>query len=117
MSQTKMFRCPSRFYLVTSQLTQSQFFYCSSKVVTRFSSTNAGKQKTASSVYRTMDIFDRNAKIKQREISAQQQDYHLCEYIKEEVGWRTADRVFDIKRTFKNAVELGKFGEFIVLLY
>ncbi|XP_026322615.1 arginine-hydroxylase NDUFAF5, mitochondrial [Hyposmocoma kahamanoa] len=107
MSQTKMFQYTLRFCFVKSQLNLSQFFNCSSKVVTRFSSTNASKQKTASSVYRTMDIFDRDAKIKQREISAQQQDYHLCEYVKEEVGWRTADRVFDIKRTFKNAVELG----------
>lgn len=60
-----------------------------------------------------MEIFDRDAKIKQREISAQQEDYHLCEYVKEEVGWRTADRVFDIKRTFKNAVELGKLIYFL----
>ncbi|XP_049883893.1 arginine-hydroxylase NDUFAF5, mitochondrial isoform X1 [Pectinophora gossypiella] len=54
-----------------------------------------------------MNIFDRKAKILQRERWAQKDDYHLCEYVKEEVGWRTADRIFDIKRTFKNAVELG----------
>lgn len=71
-------------------------------------STKATKKKTASAIYRTMNIFDRKAKILQKERSAQNEDYHLSEYIKEEVGWRTADRVFDIKRTFKNAVELGK---------
>ncbi|XP_028160140.1 arginine-hydroxylase NDUFAF5, mitochondrial [Ostrinia furnacalis] len=65
------------------------------------------KVKTASSVYRTMNIFDRKAKMLQRERSAQRDDYHHVEHIREEVGWRTADRVFDIKRTFKNAVELG----------
>ncbi|KAG6455887.1 hypothetical protein O3G_MSEX009437 [Manduca sexta] len=54
-----------------------------------------------------MNIFDRKSKLLQRERSAQRDDYHLAEFIKEEVGWRTADRVFDIKRTFKNAVELG----------
>lgn len=107
MSQPKLFRYIPRYYLVKNQLRPSQFLD-SSKVMTRFSSTNASKQKTASSVYRTMDIFDRQTKIKQREIAAQQKDYHLCEYVKEEVGWRTADRVFDIKRTFKNAVELGE---------
>lgn len=107
MSQAKILRYTPRFYCVKNQLNLSQIFNYSSKM-TRFSSTNASKQKTASSVYRTMDIFDRDTKIKQREISAQQKDYHLCEFVKEEVGWRTADRVFDIKRTFKNAVELGK---------
>lgn len=108
MSQTNIFRYTPRCYFIKSQPNLPQYFNSSSKVVTRFSSTKASKQKTASSMYRTMDIFDRETKIKQREISAQQKDYHLCEYVKEEVGWRTADRVFDIKRTFKNAVELGK---------
>ncbi|XP_050663555.1 arginine-hydroxylase NDUFAF5, mitochondrial [Leptidea sinapis] len=69
--------------------------------------TNVPKKKTASSVYRSMNIFDRNAKILQKERSAQDKDYHLYEYVREEIGWRTADRIFDIKRTFKNAVELG----------
>ncbi|KAJ2943353.1 hypothetical protein O0L34_g12161 [Tuta absoluta] len=54
-----------------------------------------------------MNVFDRNSKRLQRERAAQKDDYHLSEYIKEEVGWRTADRIFDIKRTFKHAVELG----------
>lgn len=74
--------------------------------IIRYAST---KQKTASSVYRTMNIFDRKSKALQRERAARREDYHLAEYVKEEVGWRTADRVFDIKRTFKNAVELGKY--------
>ncbi|XP_053621919.1 arginine-hydroxylase NDUFAF5, mitochondrial [Plodia interpunctella] len=72
--------------------------------ICRYKST---KTKTASSVYRSMNIFDRKAKALQRERSARGEAYHLVEHIKEEVGWRTADRVFDIKRTFKNAVELG----------
>lgn len=73
----------------------------------RYQSTNIPKKKTASSVYRTMNIFDRKAKILQKNRAAQSDKYHLSEYIKEEVGWRTADRIFDIKRTFKTAVELG----------
>ncbi|XP_023936968.1 arginine-hydroxylase NDUFAF5, mitochondrial [Bicyclus anynana] len=77
------------------------------RVILRNQSTKATKEKTASSVYRTMNIFDRKAKILQKERAAQSEDYHLSEYIKEEVGWRTADRVFDIKRLFTNAVELG----------
>lgn len=72
-----------------------------------YQSTNIPKKKTASSVYKTMNIFDRKAKILQKNRAAQSDNYHLSEYIKEEVGWRTADRIFDIKRTFKTAVELG----------
>ncbi|XP_072948593.1 arginine-hydroxylase NDUFAF5, mitochondrial [Epargyreus clarus] len=101
MSQTALFTLP-KICLV----------YKNSSIILRNSvirkySTNTTKKKTASSVYRTMNIFDRKAKMMQRERSAQREDYHLAEYIKEEIGWRTADRVFDIKRTFKNAVELG----------
>lgn len=70
-------------------------------------SSYAAKQKTASSIYRTMNIFDRKTKMIQRERAACNEEYHLSEYVKEEIGWRTADKIFDIKRTFKNAVELG----------
>lgn len=100
MFQIRLLQCLQRQYLVKiqSKYLRNNLF--------RHSSSNS-KQKTASSVYRTMNIFDRRAKALQRERSAQREDYHLAEYIKEEVGWRTADRVFDIKRTFKNAVELG----------
>lgn len=77
-------------------------------VFKRNSSSKIVSKKTASDTYRVMNIFDRKAKFLQRERSALREDYHLCEYIKEEIGWRTADRVFDIKRTFYNAVELGK---------
>ncbi|XP_041970896.1 arginine-hydroxylase NDUFAF5, mitochondrial [Aricia agestis] len=75
--------------------------------VCRAQSSNSAKKKTASSVFRTMNIFDRKAKMLQKERSAQREDYNLYEYIKEEIGWRTADKIFDIKRVFKNAVELG----------
>ncbi|XP_046975781.1 arginine-hydroxylase NDUFAF5, mitochondrial [Vanessa cardui] len=81
--------------------------YVCNKQFHRHQSTNNPKKKTASSVYRTMNIFDRKAKILQKERAAQSEIYEQSEYIKEEVGWRTADRIFDIKRTFKNAVELG----------
>lgn len=74
--------------------------------LSRNSSIKAPK-KAASDVYRVMNIFDRNSKVLQRERSALREDFHSFEYVKEEVGWRTADRVFDIKRTFNNAVELG----------
>ncbi|XP_017877240.1 arginine-hydroxylase NDUFAF5, mitochondrial [Ceratina calcarata] len=54
-----------------------------------------------------MYIFDRNAKMLQRERAAQAADVKLYDYIKDEVGYRLADRVFDIKRDFKKVLDLG----------
>lgn len=101
----------SRLYMIKNVKLNAKYLRNSNnftKVYCRNNSSNAPKQKTASSVYRTMNVFDRKVKILQRERSAQRDDYHLAEYIKEEVGWRTADRILDVKRVFKNAVELGK---------
>lgn len=54
-----------------------------------------------------MYIFDRQAKLLQRERSANASDVKLYDYIKDEVGYRLSDRIFDIKRKFKKAVDLG----------
>ncbi|XP_014217667.1 arginine-hydroxylase NDUFAF5, mitochondrial isoform X2 [Copidosoma floridanum] len=54
-----------------------------------------------------MYIFDRNAKLFQRERAAQANDVHVYDYIKDEVGSRLADRVFDIKRKFDCVLNLG----------
>lgn len=54
-----------------------------------------------------MYIFDRNTKLLQRERAAQSVDVKLYDYIKDEVGYRLADRIFDIKRNFKKALDLG----------
>nr|CAD7609707.1 unnamed protein product [Timema genevievae] len=43
----------------------------------------------------------------QRERAARASDVHLYDYLKEEVGYRLADRVFDIKRKFRLAANLG----------
>lgn len=104
MLQTKLLNRSVRSTLLNTLINEHKHL-CNGEFLVRTKST---KTKTASSVYRTMNIFDRKAKALQRERSAQRKDYHQVEHIKEEVGWRTADRVFDIKRTFKNAVELGK---------
>ncbi|KAG7295570.1 hypothetical protein JYU34_021811, partial [Plutella xylostella] len=94
----------TRFKLLSKLLQDASLLRETHRMLQR---NKATKTKTASSVYRTMNIFDRKAKLLQRERAARSENYHLAEYIKEEVGWRTADRVFDIKRTFNNAVELG----------
>ncbi|XP_076618019.1 arginine-hydroxylase NDUFAF5, mitochondrial [Colletes latitarsis] len=54
-----------------------------------------------------MNVFDRNTKILQRERAAQASDIKLYDYIKDEVGYRLSDRIFDIKRKFKKVLNLG----------
>lgn len=107
MSQTQLLNCLFKLHITRNESKHLRNYV---QVLVRNNSSNTAKQKTAKSVYRAMNIFDRNAKALQRERSARRDDYHLAEYIKEEVGWRTADRVLDIKRVFKNAVELGKLA-------
>ncbi|KAL9916452.1 arginine-hydroxylase NDUFAF5, mitochondrial [Glossina fuscipes] len=52
-------------------------------------------------------IFDRKAKKFQRERAAIREDVELYDYLKEEIGFRLSDRIFDIKREFENAADLG----------
>jgi NADH dehydrogenase [ubiquinone] 1 alpha subcomplex assembly factor 5 len=54
-----------------------------------------------------MQVFDRNTKSLQRERAASAQDANLYDYLKDEIGYRLADRVFDIKRKFKLAADIG----------
>lgn len=55
----------------------------------------------------SMNIFDRNVKLLQRERAVNSPDVKLYDYIKDEVGYRLSDRIFDIKRTFKKALDFG----------
>lgn len=54
-----------------------------------------------------MNVFDRNTKLLQRERAAKDANVQLYDYIKDEVGDRLADRIFDIKRKFGRALDLG----------
>lgn len=54
-----------------------------------------------------MNVFDRNAKLLQRERAAKDANVQLYDYIKDEVGDRLSDRIFDIKRKFGRALDLG----------
>lgn len=56
----------------------------------------------------SMNIFDRNSKNLQRERAASATDANVYDYLKDEIGYRLADRVFDIKRKFKLAADIGK---------
>nr|XP_042912955.1 arginine-hydroxylase NDUFAF5, mitochondrial-like [Parasteatoda tepidariorum] len=55
----------------------------------------------------TLDVFDRQTKKIHRNWSAKIKGGEVYDYLKDEVGDRVADRVFDITRTFTNCVELG----------
>lgn len=55
----------------------------------------------------TQNIFDRQAKRLQKERSAKRPDVALFDYIKDEVGFRLSDRIFDIKREIKDAADIG----------
>ncbi|CAL1534992.1 unnamed protein product [Lymnaea stagnalis] len=57
-----------------------------------------------------MNVFDRKAKLLQRERSAlgvNGEDVSVYDYIKDEFGYRTAERIWDIKRNFGVVVDLG----------
>lgn len=54
-----------------------------------------------------MNIFDRNAKKMQKDRSAAALDYQTYSYLKDEVGYRLSDRIFDINKKFPLAVDLG----------
>lgn len=54
-----------------------------------------------------MNVFDRKAKRLQRDRTTLLPDYKVYEYIKEEVGFRISDRLYDINREFNTMVELG----------
>uniref|UniRef100_A0A8D0EIL9 NADH:ubiquinone oxidoreductase complex assembly factor 5 n=1 Tax=Strix occidentalis caurina TaxID=311401 RepID=A0A8D0EIL9_STROC len=51
--------------------------------------------------------FDRGLKRKQKNWAALQAEPAKCDYLREEVGGRIADRVFDIPRTFPLALDVG----------
>nr|XP_020656904.1 arginine-hydroxylase NDUFAF5, mitochondrial isoform X2 [Pogona vitticeps] len=54
-----------------------------------------------------LNPFDRQLKRKQKNWAAAQPEAQRCEYLREEVGGRLADRVFDVARTFPLALDLG----------
>lgn len=66
-----------------------------------------GTNVTRSYCVPVVNIFDRSVKRLQRERAAKSADVELYDYIKEEVGYRISDRIFDVKRQFVNAVDLG----------
>ncbi|KAG9339050.1 hypothetical protein JZ751_024245 [Albula glossodonta] len=89
----------SRFY------TNSSGFLSSSQYM--FSSRMCDQKPLSSRTGGAMNVFDRSMKRKQKKWAALRQDTNKYEYLKEEVGSRVADRVFDIARTFPLALDVG----------
>lgn len=54
-----------------------------------------------------MNVFDRRAKMLQKERAALDPEVKIYDYIKDEVGYRLSDRIFDIKKKFHKALDLG----------
>lgn len=60
-----------------------------------------------------LDVFDREMKRRQREITSESVDFKTYQYIREEMGERIADRVWDVKRDFEIGVELSAGTGFV----
>lgn len=80
----------------------------------RVSAENPGRREITSGVsprgstsLRALNIFDRDLKRKQKNWAARQPEPRKFDYLKEEVGSRIADRVYDIPRAFPLALDLG----------
>lgn len=54
-----------------------------------------------------MNVFDRKAKALQRERAAHRPDVDYFDYLKEELGYRLADRVLDISRDMDLCLDIG----------
>jgi NADH dehydrogenase [ubiquinone] 1 alpha subcomplex assembly factor 5 len=63
--------------------------------------------RTKSQIPSNLNIFDRNTKRMQRNSLVCDPNFRDYEYVKSEVGYRVADRIFDIKRTFDSVLDLG----------
>uniref|UniRef100_A0AAF5HZ70 F-box domain-containing protein n=1 Tax=Strongyloides stercoralis TaxID=6248 RepID=A0AAF5HZ70_STRER len=66
-----------------------------------------------STVPANFHIFDRNVKKHQRNWSARQPEYNDVQYLHEEIGYRIADKVFDLTKFNEKVLDLGCLGGFI----
>ncbi|XP_008276560.1 arginine-hydroxylase NDUFAF5, mitochondrial [Stegastes partitus] len=55
----------------------------------------------------SMNVFNRDMKKRQKQWSAALKDAHQYDYLRDEVGSRVANRVYDIARTFPLALDIG----------
>ncbi|XP_026869583.2 arginine-hydroxylase NDUFAF5, mitochondrial isoform X1 [Electrophorus electricus] len=55
----------------------------------------------------TMNVFDRSMKRRQKTWASRLPEHHEYDYLRDEVGGRVADRVYDVARTFPLALDVG----------
>ncbi|XP_066243216.1 arginine-hydroxylase NDUFAF5, mitochondrial isoform X1 [Saccopteryx leptura] len=67
----------------------------------------SGVSSPGSASPRALNIFDRDLKRKQKNWAARQPDPMKFEYLKEEVGSRIVDRIYDVARDFPLALDVG----------
>lgn len=65
------------------------------------------RRRLSSSSPSSLNVFNREMKRRQKDWAASQQERHQYDYLREEVGARVADRVYDIARTFPLALDVG----------
>ncbi|XP_017372941.1 arginine-hydroxylase NDUFAF5, mitochondrial-like [Cebus imitator] len=92
----------------------SLWHFCRRSRSARVPAENLGRREVTSGVSprggtssRVLNIFDRDLKRKQKNWAAQQPEPTKFDYLREEVGSRIADRVYDIPRDFPLALDLG----------
>ena len=81
-----------------------RFYLSSSKIVQRYF------HRTLTNLQRTdviPNVFDRQTKLKQRERTCLDPEYNIYSYVHERVAQSLVDRIFDIKRSFDSALDLG----------
>lgn len=62
---------------------------------------------TTGSVTRARVMFNRHVKRLQRDRASSHPDATVFDYLKDEVGWRVADRLADVRRRFDTVLDLG----------
>uniref|UniRef100_A0AC34PWE5 Methyltransferase type 11 domain-containing protein n=1 Tax=Panagrolaimus sp. JU765 TaxID=591449 RepID=A0AC34PWE5_9BILA len=71
------------------------------------SARSASQQVLKKSVPSNVKVFDRETKRRQRNWAASQPDFNVAQYVKDEVGYRVADKVFDLVKFNEVVLDLG----------
>ncbi|XP_037328016.2 arginine-hydroxylase NDUFAF5, mitochondrial [Pungitius pungitius] len=70
-------------------------------------STPCGAPRRGLSAAGSINVFNRDMKKRQKDWAAALRDGHQYDYLRDEVGSRVADRVYDVARTFPLALDIG----------
>uniref|UniRef100_A0A1I7XTS5 Methyltransf_25 domain-containing protein n=1 Tax=Heterorhabditis bacteriophora TaxID=37862 RepID=A0A1I7XTS5_HETBA len=68
---------------------------------------NVSRNNKGSSFSTHTSVFDRNLKSRQRDWAVKQPEFDAAQYLKKEVGWRVADKVFDLTKFNPLVLDIG----------